>query len=161
MKICVLYDSKTGNTRQLARRIQARYADCLTDAPADADVVFWGSWTDKGLPSAAMQQAAAGLHGKRVFVFGTCGFGGSQDYYDALFSRAAALLPADNTVIGRFYCPGKMPPAVRDRYVSLLQAHPDDRQMPVNVENFDAVKDRPNDADLAALDAALDALALG
>ena len=55
MKICVLFDSKTGNTRQLAERIRARYQDLLTDTPADAEVVFWGSWTDKGLPSAAMQ----------------------------------------------------------------------------------------------------------
>lgn len=160
MKICVLFDSKTGNTRQLAERIRARYRDLLTDTPADAEVVFWGSWTDKGLPSAAMQEVAATLHGKRVFVFGTCGFGGSQEYYDALFSRAAALLPEDNTVIGRFYCPGQMPPSVRARYVSLLQAHPDDRQMQVNVENFDAVVGHPDAADLAALDKALDALAL-
>ena len=40
MKICVLFDSKTGNTRQLAERIRARYREFLTDAPADADVVF-------------------------------------------------------------------------------------------------------------------------
>ena len=42
MKICVLFDSKTGNTRQLAERICARYRNVLTDTPADAEVVFWG-----------------------------------------------------------------------------------------------------------------------
>lgn len=160
MKVCVLYDSRTGNTRQLAERIRARYMDCLTQTPEQAEVVFLGSWTDKGLPSEPIRQAAAALHGKRVFLFGTCGFGGSQEYYDALFGRAAALLPEDNTVIGRFYCPGQMPPPVRARYVSLLQAHPEDRQLQVNVENFDAVVGHPDAADLAALDKALDALVL-
>ena len=53
-----------------------------------------------------------------------------------------------------------MPPSVRARYVSLLQAHPEDRQMQVNVENFDAVAGHPDADDLAALDKALDALAL-
>lgn len=45
MKICVRYDSLTGNTKMLAEVIEKKYRDSLTEHPEDADVVFLGSWT--------------------------------------------------------------------------------------------------------------------
>ena len=116
MKICVLYDSVTGNTRMLAEVIEKKYAALLTENPAEADVVFLGSWTDKGSFSEKMKEQAEKIQGKKVFIFGTCGFGGNPEYYERLFERAAALLDESNTVIGHYYCQGKMPMAVKDRY---------------------------------------------
>lgn len=58
-------------------------------------------------------------------------FGGSEDYYEQLFRRAAALLDDSNEIIGHFYCQGKMPMGVRNRYVAMLREHPDDKNMQV------------------------------
>ena len=102
MKVCVLYDSVTGNTRMLAEVIEKKYAALLTENPAEADVVFLGSWTDKGSFSEKMKEQAEKIHEKKVFIFGTCGFGGNSEYYERLFERAAALLDESNTVIGHY-----------------------------------------------------------
>lgn len=48
MKIYVICDSKTGNTRMLEEVIRQRYAGNITENLQEADVVFMGSWTDKG-----------------------------------------------------------------------------------------------------------------
>lgn len=81
MKVCVLCDSRTGNTEQLADVIREVYSGNLVEDTDQADIVFLGSWTDKGSCSDAAREAAASLHGKQVFLFGTCGFGGSDAYY--------------------------------------------------------------------------------
>ena len=107
MKACIQYDSKTGNTKQLADVIRKTFSQNLVDTPEQADVIFLGSWTDKGSCSQAIQAVAENLQNKKLFLFGTCGFGGSQAYYDQIFRRTAALLPASNQIIGHFYCQGK------------------------------------------------------
>lgn len=150
MKVCVMYESKTGNTKMLADIIEEVFKDQLVSEPEDAELVFMGSWTDKGSFAGTMAEKAQTLRNKKVFIFGTCGFGG-EEYYQQLFMRASALLDGSNRVIGHFYCAGKMPLAVRDRYVSMLREHPDDRYLQVSVENFDRSLSHPDDRDLSDL----------
>ena len=160
MKVCVLYDSVTGNTRMLAEVIEKKYAALLTENPAEADVVFLGSWTDKGSFSEKMKEQAEKIRGKKVFIFGTCGFGGSPEYYERLFERAAALLDESNTVIGHYYCQGRMPMAVKDRYVSMLREHPEDKKLEASIQNFEEALTHPDSEDLEKLSEALDELKL-
>ena len=61
MKICVIYDSVTGNTKMLADRIQEKYRDRLTDRMEEADVIFLGSWTDNGSMSGKIKEQAEKL----------------------------------------------------------------------------------------------------
>ena len=161
MKICVVYDSVTGNTKMLADVIQKKYQAVLTDRMEDADVVFLGSWTDKGSLSERMKETAGKLHGKKVFLFGTCGFGGSPEYYEKLYDRAAALLDGSNELIGHYYCQGKMPLSVKERYVSMLQEHPEDRRMQASLQNFEDALTHPDQEDLDRLSEILDRLELG
>ena len=160
MKVCVLYDSVTGNTRMLAEVIEKKYAALLTENLAEADVVFLGSWTDKGSFSEKMKEQAEKIRGKKVFIFGTCGFGGSPEYYERLFERAAALLDESNTVIGHYYCQGRMPMAVKDRYVSMLREHPEDKKLEASIQNFEEALTHPDSEDLEKLSEALDELKL-
>ena len=160
MKVCVLYDSVTGNTRMLAEVIEKKYAALLVENPAEADVVFLGSWTDKGSFSEKMKEQAEKIRGKKVFIFGTCGFGGSPEYYERLFERAAALLDESNTVIGHYYCQGKMPMAVKGRYVSMLREHPEDKKLEASIQNFEEALTHPDSEDLEKLSEALDELKL-
>ena len=41
-----------------------------------------------------------------------------------------------------------MPVAIKERYISLLQAHPEDKKLQVSLQNFEDVKDRPDAQDL-------------
>ena len=144
----------------LAEVIEKKYAALLTENPAEADVVFLGSWTDKGSFSEKMKEQAEKIRGKKVFIFGTCGFGGSPEYYERLFERAAALLDESNTVIGHYYCQGRMPMAVKDRYVSMLREHPEDKKLEASIQNFEEALTHPDSEDLEKLSEALDELKL-
>ena len=157
MRYALICSSKTGNTARLAeraRQVLAAAGAREVASPADADVTLLGSWTDKGGLDPALADALPQLAGSRVFVFGTCGFGGDPAYYDRVLGRFASALPDDAEVVGRYMCQGQMPPAVRERYVRMAQDDPA-RFSPM-IENFDRAVGHPNDADLAGL---VDALA--
>ena len=153
MSYAIICSSKTGNTEKLAQRAREALGEKDERPVADADLVLVGSWTDKGGMDPALADALPQLAGKRVFLFGTCGFGGSQAYYDRVLDRFQSALPEDSQVVGRFMCQGQMPPAVRERYVKMAEQDPA-RFSPM-IENFDRALGHPDDADLAAFETAL------
>ena len=153
MSYAIICSSKTGNTEKLAQRareVLGEENECSAD---DADLVLVGSWTDKGGMDPAIADALPQLAAKTVFLFGTCGFGGSQAYYDRVLDRFAAALPEGAHVIGRFMCQGQMPPAVRERYVKMSNQDP--ARFEPMIENFDRALGHPDAADLDAFEAAL------
>lgn len=135
---------------QRAREVLGEQNEC---SPADAELVLLGSWTDKGGLDPSLAEKLPQLAGKRVFLFGTCGFGGSKEYYDRVLERFAFELPADAQVVGRFMCQGQMPPAVRERYAKM--AGQDPKRFEPMIENFDRALGHPDDVDLAAFEDAL------
>lgn len=153
MTCAIICSSKTGNTEKLAQRARDVLGDAIVDSVADADTVLLGSWTDKGGLDPALSDALAALDGKRVFLFGTCGFGGSQAYYDRVLDRFQSALPEGVEVVGRFMCQGQMPPAVRERYVKMAEQDP--ARFEPMIENFDRALGHPDVADLDAFEAAL------
>ena len=156
MKIAIIYKSLTGNTAQVAEAMKSVVpAEQLTYfgepiEEVDADLYVVGSWVDKGNCVKEIGTFFKSLEGKKIAIFGTAGFGGSQEYYNTLFERAKTLVPPSNEVIGQFYCQGKMPMSVRDRYVSMMQANPEDKNLEVSLKNFDEALQHPNAADLEA-----------
>ena len=149
MSYAIICSSKTGNTEKLARRAREVLGEKGEGPVADADLVLLGSWTDKGGMDPALAEALPQLAGKRVFLFGTCGFGGSQAYYDRVLDRFAAALPEGAQVVGRFMCQGQMPPAVRARYVTMAEQDP--KRFEPMIENFDHALSHPDTADLDGL----------
>lgn len=155
MKIAIIYQSATGNTKLVAEAIREALGDRVVYCGGpkdglDADLYFVGSWTDKGTCCGEIAGFLASLAGKKVACFGTAGFGGAPEYFQALSSRMKANLPASCDVAEEtFFCQGKMPMAVRDRYVSMLTTHPDDQKLAVSVQNFDAALSHPDKDDLA------------
>jgi len=155
MKIAVVYKSLTGNTKFVAEAIgealKAEHEVCVCE-PAEcpeAELYFVGSWIDKGNCTKEITEFLATLENQKIALFATAGFGGSQEYYDALAQRIKAQISASNEILGQFFCQGKMPMSVRDRYVAMLQANPEDKNMEVNVKNFDEALSHPDEADLA------------
>ena len=153
MSYAIICSSKTGNTQKLAQRAREELGKENEVPVADADLVLLGSWTDKGGLDPALDEQIGELAGKKVFLFGTCGFGGSQAYYDRVLDRFASALPEGAQIVGRFMCQGQMPPAVRERYVKMAEQDPA-RFAPM-IENFDRALGHPNATDLDAFEAAL------
>lgn len=153
MSYAIICSSKTGNTQKLAQRAREVLGEKNEVPATDADLVLLGSWTDKGGLDPALEDRLGELAGKRVFLFGTCGFGGSQAYYDRVLDRFASALPEGAQVVGRFMCQGQMPPAVRERYVKMAEQDP--ARFEPMIENFDRALGHPNASDLDAFETAL------
>lgn len=155
MKIAIVYKSATGNTRKVAEALKEALAGQELvyvgepKAGIEADLYFVGSWTDKGSCVSPIAEFLKTLEQKSIAFFGTAGFGGSEEYYQNLYTRATGEVSDTNRLLKPFYCQGKMPMAVRDRYVKLLTEHPDDKKLQVSVENFDKALSHPDEADLA------------
>lgn len=153
MSYAIICSSKTGNTEKLAQRAREVLGEKDERPVADADLVLVGSWTDKGGMDPVLDERLGELANKRVFLFGTCGFGGSQAYYDRVLDRFQSALPEDTQVVGRFMCQGQMPPAVRERYVKMAEQEP--KKFAPMIENFDRALGHPDATDLDAFEAAL------
>lgn len=121
---------------------------------SDADVAFVGFWCDKGSCSPAVQHFLQGLVGKRVFLFGTCGFGESDEYFAQILDRVRAYLPADAQYIGGAMCQGKMGMGVKRRYESMLEKDPENAQARMLIDNWNKAQSHPNEDDFSRIAAA-------
>ena len=161
MRYAIVFSSKTGNTKLLADTLHdslpqdaCSYFGAPDPAALDADTLYVGFWTDKGTADAAILQFLEQLHGKKVFLFGTAGFGADQAYFSQIIRRLEGELPQNCTVIGWYMCPGRMGEGVRRRYEAMLQDPVSAGQAELLLKNFDAVRTRPDERDAQALLAA-------
>ena len=121
---------------------------------SEADVVFVGFWCDKGSCSPAVQHFLQGLAGKRVFLFGTCGFGESDEYFAQILDRVRTYLPADARYIGGAMCQGKMGMGVKRRYEGMLEKDPENAQARMLIDNWNKAQSHPNEDDFSRIAAA-------
>ena len=129
-------------------------ASTLAAQAGEADVVFVGFWCDKGSCSPAVQHFLQGLVGKRVFLFGTCGFGESDEYFAQILERVRAYLPADAQYIGGAMCQGKMGMGVKRRYEGMLEKNPENAQARMLIDNWNKAQSHPNEDDVSRIAAA-------
>lgn len=126
----------------------------LATQASETDVVFVGFWCDKGSCSPAVQHFLQGLVGKRVFLFGTCGFGESDEYFEQILDRVRAYLPADAQYIGGAMCQGKMGMGVKRRYEGMLEKDPENAQARMLIDNWNKAQSHPNEDDVSRIAAA-------
>lgn len=157
MRYSIVYSSKTGNTRQLAEAIERQlpagdllYCGAPDAAALQADVLFVGFWTDKGACDETVAQLLKQAEGKTVYLFGTAGFGQSQQYFDQILTRVREKLPAGAVYGGGYMCQGRMPQAVRSRYEAMQVKEPENARYKMLIENFDAALAHPDTNDLEA-----------
>lgn len=129
-------------------------ASTLAAQSGGADVVFVGFWCDKGSCSPAVQHFLQGLAGKRVFLFGTCGFGESDEYFAQILDRVRAYLPAEAQCIGGAMCQGKMGVGVKRRYEGMLEKDPENAQARMLIDNWNKAQSHPNEGDFSRIAAA-------
>ncbi len=174
MNYKIIYSSQTGNTRLLAEtaasvlKLKIKGNDTLeiTDIqtitkplkPSPDDTIYFiGFWTDKGNCGESIKNTLKSLENCKVFLFGTAGFGQSQDYFERLLGNAAHNLPSTSTLIGTFMCQGKMPQSVRSRYKKMLEEKPGDTSIQRLLDNFDAALLHPSEDDQHRLAKAINA----
>lgn len=158
MSYAIVFSSKTGNTRLLADTLRASLPqnECTYfGAPApealEAETLYIGFWTDKGHADDTLTAFLQTLKGKRIFLFGTAGFGGSAPYFEKILAATRKALDGSNTVIGSFMCQGKMPMSVRQRYEAMKAQPAHIPNLDALIENFDKALSHPDAADLEQL----------
>ena len=154
----ILFSSNTGNTKLLAETIRkalpAEYCDYFGDCAAnesESDMLYVGFWTNKGIADDSALSLLKTLRNKKVFLFGTAGFGGSEAYFKGILDKTKEPLDASNTVVGEFMCQGKMPQSVRERYVKTKEQPNHMPNIDAMIENFDKALSHPDEDDLNAL----------
>lgn len=117
LRAAVICSSATGNTRRVAEALTlGRFP--LYDVrqhpdTAAYDLLALGFWVRKGLPDARSQGFWEGLHGKRIFLFGTLGAWPASAHARRCLEGAHALLTANgNRIVGEFLCQGRVSPQV-------------------------------------------------
>ena len=159
----IVCESLTGNTAMLAEALRAHLqgsgvricTPALAD-PDSSDVFFVGSWADKGDCAADTAAFLSKLENKKIFLFGTCGFGRSEAYYDTVYRRFADHLKSGNQIIGHYICQGKMPESVLRRYKAMKAANPETSRWDECIDNYNQALCHPNADDMQQLCDAVD-----
>ena len=154
----IIFSSATGNTKLLAETIHqnlpqegcAYFGPWNREIPA-APTVYVGFWTDKGNADQNTLALLGQLRNKKVFLFGTAGFGESQTYFEKVLGTVRSAVDDSNQILGTFMCQGKMPQAVKDRYLR-MKAQPEHPQnLDALIANFDRALSHPDQAALEQL----------
>lgn len=157
MKYSMYYASVTGNTEMLAKTVEKVLAnEARVENAEDADLVCVGFWTNEGTASEEVRNYLKTLYNRKIFLFGTAGFGDSKTYLDGILEHVEDNLNDTNEVIGSFMCQGKMPQEVRDKYNKLKEEVPNQgAHYDLMISNFDKALTHPDENDLKRLEEAV------
>ena len=156
MKYSIIFSSRTGNTKLLAENLKSilpekncvYYGD-VDEKALDSEMIFIGFGTYKGECDEKLSVLLNKLNNRKVFLFGTAGFGKSELYFEQILERVKKHINDSNVVVGTYMCQGKMPMTVRSRYESMLDKQPE--KMKEMIENFDEALSHPNEYDFIRL----------
>ena len=116
-----------------------------------SDLLYIGFWTDKGSADTKTLELLAKLKNKKIFLFGTAGFGGSDVYFEKILGQVKQSIDSSNAVIGEYMCQGKMPQSVRERYVKMKENPEHPANLDMLIANFDCALSHPDMDDLEKL----------
>lgn len=152
----IMYASHTGNTQRLAACIYQNLQQLGTGdieevtfdtEPSDTNLMYVGFCVEKGDCPMEVQEFLKKMHHKQIVLFGTCGFGQSQEYYDRIAATVKRWIPEDNTCLGSFFCMGKMPMQVRKRYEAMENDPQQRTTAQMLLRNFDEALLHPDEMD--------------
>ena len=154
----IIFSSPTGNTRLLADAIRdalpeenCNYFGVSENADTQSDILFIGFLTDKGTADKATLDLLEKLKNKRIFLFGTAGFGGDEEYFKKILANTKKSISGSNITVGEYMCQGKMPQTVRERYIKMKSLPNPVPNLDMLIENFDRALSHPDENDLKRL----------
>ena len=99
----IIFSSMTGNTRKLADKIHEvlpkESCDYFGTADAqgtESELLYIGFWTDKGNADSDTLDFISKLKNKKIFLFGTAGFGGSDAYFQRILGNVKMSIDSSN-----------------------------------------------------------------
>ena len=154
----IIFSSVTGNTKLLADALRETlpkdacdYFGTSENTPTDSQLLYVGFWTDKGNADSATLALLQKLRNKKLFLFGTAGFGISEAYFRKVLDSVRESVDASNTIVGEYMCQGKMPQAVKERYLKMKAQPEHPANLDALIKNFDCALPHPDAADLEKL----------
>ena len=154
----IIFSSPTGNTRLLADTIRdalpeenCNYFGVSENADTHSAILFIGFWTDQGTADKATLDLLETLKNKRIFLFGTAGFGGDEEYFKKILANTKKSISGSNITVGEYMCQGKMPQTVRERYIKMKSLPNPAPNLDMLIENFDRALSHPDENDLKRL----------
>ena len=103
----IIFSSSTGNTKVLADAVREALPEEKCDyfgitgaEDLQSELIYVGFWTNMGNADNAALEVLAKLRGKKIFLFGTAGFGGSEEYFKSILANAKNAVDASNTIVG-------------------------------------------------------------
>ncbi len=156
MNYMIVYSSFTGNTKIIAEAIK----DALKESSCtycgeiegsvnhDADILFVGFCVHKGSCTDEIKHYLESLENKKIALFGTAGFGGSESYFETILEEVKSYIPKSNNIIGSFMCQGKMTKNVLERYSKMLEEKPGNREIMDMINNYHNALSHPDENDL-------------
>lgn len=159
----IVCESASGNTARLANglqnhfRGQASFVSDPTKVDTESyDVYFVGSGIYNGDCSKNTASILERLKDKNVFVYGTCGFGTDEDYFETVAKRISSHVKQNNHLIGHYVCSGKLPDLALSRFEKLHAANPDCPRWTESIANYYKTTAHPNQDDVQHLISAAD-----
>lgn len=159
MDYMIVYSSVTGNTKIIANAIKDALDEkrCIYFGKPDkilthdAEVIFVGFWVFKGSCTEEIKKYLGTLENRKIFLFGTAGFGESKTYFETILTEVKQYISESNVIIGSFMCQGKMPHNVLKRYQKLLDEQTEDSHILNMINNYEKALSHPNLKDVEAV----------
>lgn len=156
----IIYSSRTGNTKKLAEAIYNVLPQNSCDYYGEVDkienelseVLYIGFWTEKGDADLQTIELLKQLKNKKIFLFGTAGYGESEKYFKNIVDNVKKNIDSSNTIIGIFMCQGKMPLSVLERYKRMKEQKSFMFNIDNLIANFDKALSHPNENDIKKLE---------
>ena len=139
----IIFSSSTGNTKELA--------DTIYEALPKEKCDYFGVSKEEPQSDKETLELLKKLKNKKIFLFGTAGFGGSQEYFQKVLGQIKESIDSSNTIIGEYMCQGKMPQSVRERYVKMKEQPNHMPNLDMMIKNFDSALSHPDKNDLDKL----------
>ena len=156
MNYMIVYSSLTGNTEIIAKALKdalgeelcTYYGNIEGSLNQNTDIIFVGFWVNRGTCTFDIKQYLEALEDKKIILFGTAGFGGSESYFEAIVEKVKSYIPTSNDIIGSFMCQGKMTEKVLKRYSAILEKDPENIEIKNMVDNYYNALSHPDENDI-------------
>lgn len=158
LNYAVLYQSNTGNTRQVAAEIFKNIPSDSKDLISINDMkempkaenYFIGFNIHKGICSMEIIDILQSIHNKTIILFATCGMSPTIEYRRSLENRIKIWISEDNFYLGMFLCQGKLPIEVRNEYEK-KKTDSNRAEMERMLSSFYEAMVHPNESDLRSV----------
>ena len=161
MNYLVLYSSRTGNTRMVARAIQKALPEgtpcvdikdlkeSLPEGTTSYDCVFMGYWVDKGTADEASRTILKSLDNPYIALFATLGADPKSPHAMKSLEQGAACLPDGKKPLGAFICQGKVDPKLIEAMYRMFPSDNIHGKNPKNEASHKAASTHPDEKDLS------------